>query len=95
MARDRGIRRTDCFCWAYAARPGGWSRLDSQRRLPRGLALAQLAPDPLAAQLAIYLGYIRAGILGATAVGVAFVLPSFLMVLALSVGDRVLVGSDD
>jgi chromate transporter len=49
-----------------------------------GLALAQLAPGPLAAQLAIYLGYIRAGILGATAVGVAFVLPSFLMVLALS-----------
>ena len=41
-------------------------------------------PDRLAAQLAIYLGYIRAGILGATAVGVAFVLPSFLMVLALS-----------
>jgi chromate transporter len=49
-----------------------------------GLALAQLAPGPLAAQLAIYLGYIRAGLLGATAVGVAFVLPSFLMVLALS-----------
>jgi len=49
-----------------------------------GLALAQLAPGPLAAQLAIYLGYIRAGVLGATAVGVAFVLLSFLMVLALS-----------
>ena len=49
-----------------------------------GLALAQLAPGPLAAQLAIYLGYIRAGVLGATAVGVAFVLPSFLMVIALS-----------
>src|SRR5258708_7073303 len=49
-----------------------------------GLALAQLAPGPLAAQLAIYLGYVRAGVLGATVVGVAFVLPSFLMVLALS-----------
>src|SRR6266851_5285056 len=49
-----------------------------------GLALAQLAPGPLAAQLAIYLGYVRAGILGATLVGAAFVLPSFLMVLALS-----------
>src|SRR5215510_14924242 len=49
-----------------------------------GLALAQLAPGPLAAQLAIYLGYVRAGIMGATAVGIAFVLPSFLMVLALS-----------
>jgi chromate transporter len=49
-----------------------------------GLALAQLAPGPLAAQLAIYLGYVRAGILGATLVAIAFVLPSFLMVLALS-----------
>ncbi|MGC2197175.1 MAG: chromate efflux transporter [Terriglobales bacterium] len=49
-----------------------------------GLALAQLAPGPLAAQLAIYLGYVRAGLLGATLVGIAFVLPSFLMVLALS-----------
>src|SRR5450432_4861075 len=35
-----------------------------------GLALAQLAPGPLAAQLAIYLGYIHAGIVGATAVGI-------------------------
>src|SRR3989442_4662610 len=49
-----------------------------------GLALAQLAPGPLAAQLAMYLGYVRAGILGATLVGCAFVLPSFLMLLALS-----------
>src|ERR1700730_5550517 len=49
-----------------------------------GLALAQLAPGPLAAQLAMYLGYVRAGILGATLVGAAFVMPSFLMVLALS-----------
>jgi chromate transporter len=49
-----------------------------------GLALAQLAPGPLAAQLAIYLGYVRAGLIGASAVGIAFVLPSFVMVLALS-----------
>lgn len=49
-----------------------------------GLALAQLAPGPLAAQLAMYLGYVRAGMLGATLVGIAFILPSFLMVLALS-----------
>lgn len=57
----------------------------SKEEYVEGLALAQLAPGPLAAQLAIYLGYIRAGVLGATAVGVAFVLPSFLMVLVLSV----------
>src|ERR1700756_293120 len=49
-----------------------------------GLALAQLAPGPLAAQLAIYLGYIHSGILGSTAVAIAFILPSFLMVLGLS-----------
>ncbi|WP_432261702.1 chromate transporter [Cupriavidus sp. TMH.W2] len=48
-----------------------------------GLALAQLAPGPLAAQLAIYLGYVHYRILGATLVGIAFVLPSFLMVVAL------------
>src|SRR5437868_4441642 len=48
-----------------------------------GLALAQLAPGPLAAQLAIYLGYVDYKILGATLVGIAFVLPSFLMVVAL------------
>jgi len=48
-----------------------------------GLALAQLAPGPLAAQLAIYLGYVHYRILGATIAGVAFVIPSFLMVVAL------------
>ena len=49
-----------------------------------GLALAQLAPGPLAAQLAIYLGWVRGGMIGATVVGAAFIGPSFLMVLALS-----------
>jgi chromate transporter len=49
-----------------------------------GLALAQLAPGPLAAQLAIYLGWVRGRAWGATLVGLAFVLPSFVMVLALS-----------
>lgn len=48
-----------------------------------GLTLAQIAPGPLAAQLAIYLGYCHYSLVGATAVGVAFVLPSFMMVLAL------------
>ncbi len=49
-----------------------------------GLALAQLSPGPLAAQLAIYLGWVRAGVLGAALVSLAFVGPSFVMVLALS-----------
>ena len=59
----------------------GWV---SREDYVEGLALAQLAPGPLAAQLAMYLGYVRAGVLGATLVGIAFVLPSFLMVLGLS-----------
>jgi len=48
-----------------------------------GLTLAQIMPGPLAAQLAMYLGYVHYGVLGATLTGVAFVVPSFLMVLAL------------
>jgi chromate transporter len=57
----------------------------SKQDYVEGLALAQLAPGPLAAQLAIYLGWVRGGVLGATLVGFAFVLPSFLMVLVLAV----------
>jgi chromate transporter len=49
-----------------------------------GLTLAQLAPGPLAAQLAIYLGWARFGVLGATLVGLAFVGPSFIIVVGLS-----------
>jgi chromate transporter len=55
----------------------------SEEDYKEGLALAQLAPGPLAAQLAIYLGYVDYKIIGATLAGLAFVLPSFLMVLAL------------
>jgi chromate transporter len=56
----------------------------SKQDYVEGLALAQLAPGPLAAQLAIYLGWVKGGVLGATVVGAAFILPSFVMVLALS-----------
>src|SRR5213079_188792 len=55
----------------------------SEADYKEGLTLAQLMPGPLAAQLAIYLGYVHYAITGATLVGIAFVLPSFLMVLAL------------
>src|SRR5438105_7513444 len=48
-----------------------------------GLTLAQLMPGPLAAQLAMYLGYVHYRIIGASVAGTAFVLPSFLMVLAI------------
>jgi chromate transporter len=48
------------------------------------LALAQIMPGPLAAQVAIAIGYFEGGILGATLGGLAFVLPSFLMVVGIS-----------
>ncbi|WP_207003351.1 chromate transporter [Trinickia mobilis] len=58
----------------------GWI---SEEDYKEGLTLAQLAPGPMAAQLAIYLGYVHFRLLGATVVGLAFVIPSFLMVVAL------------
>ena len=61
----------------------GWFSAEEYRQ---GLALAQLAPGPLAAQLAMYLGWARGGALGAAVVGLAFVVPSFAMVLALAMG---------
>ena len=48
------------------------------------LALAQIMPGPLAAQVAIAIGYFEAGVAGATLAGIAFVLPSFLMVVGIS-----------
>jgi len=60
----------------------GWI---SEETYALGLALAQIMPGPLAAQLAIALGYFTRGVAGATLVGLAFVLPSFLMVLGISV----------
>src|SRR6516225_5018792 len=55
----------------------------SEAEYKEGMTLAQLMPGPLAAQLAIYLGYVHYRLLGATLVGIAFVLPSFLMVVAI------------
>src|SRR5512136_1702368 len=60
----------------------GWLKEDVYQL---GLALAQVMPGPLAAQLAIALGYFEHGIVGATLTGLAFVLPSFLMVVAISI----------
>ncbi|WP_175908107.1 MULTISPECIES: chromate transporter [unclassified Burkholderia] len=58
----------------------GWISESDYRE---GLALAQMMPGPLAAQLGIYMGYVHYHIVGATLAGIAFVLPSFLMVAAL------------
>jgi chromate transporter len=58
----------------------GWI---SEADYKEGLALAQLAPGPLAAQLGIYMGYVHYRIVGATLAGLAFVIPSFIMVVVL------------
>src|SRR5438270_13766899 len=56
---------------------------DSEYR--QGLALAQTMPGPLAAQLAMWFGYLQAGLVGAAAVIVPFVLPPCLLVTAVAV----------
>jgi len=60
----------------------GWL---TEEEYKEGLALAQLAPGPLAAQLGIYIGFVHYGLLGATLTGLAFVLPSFIMVVLLGI----------
>lgn len=57
-----------------------------------GLALAQLAPGPLAAQLGIYIGYVHYKIAGATLCGLAFVLPSFFMVVLIGIAYKLFGG---
>ncbi|MDI3319200.1 chromate transporter [Pinibacter soli] len=60
----------------------------SEDEYKQGLALAQLAPGPLAAQLSIYLGFVHYRIIGATLAGLAFVLPSFIMVVLLGIAYK-------
>jgi len=57
-----------------------------------GLALAQLAPGPLAAQLGIYMGFVHYSFWGATLAGFAFVLPSFIMVVLLGMAYKLYSG---
>jgi chromate transporter len=64
----------------------------SEEEYKDGLALAQLAPGPLAAQLSIYIGYIHYKVLGATLTGLAFVLPSFIMVVAIGIAYKMFGG---
>lgn len=63
----------------------GDRRWVSETQYREGLTLAQLAPGPLAAQLAMYLGWTRGGAGGAALTGLAFVAPSLMLVLVLSV----------
>src|SRR5664279_2843428 len=60
----------------------------SEEDFKEGLTLAQLAPGPLAAQLGIYVGFIHYRVMGATLAGLAFILPSFLMVVLLGIAYK-------
>lgn len=59
-----------------------WFSDDEYRQ---GLALAQTMPGPLAAQLAMWLGFLTKGVIGAASVALAFVTPPFLLVTAVAV----------
>ena len=50
-----------------------------------GVALGQAMPGPLAAQVVMWLGFLRAGAFGALATSAAFIAPSFGLVLAVAV----------
>jgi chromate transporter len=64
----------------------------SEDEYKQGLALAQLAPGPLAAQLGIYLGFVHYRIMGASLAGLAFILPSFIMVVLLGMAYKLFGG---
>jgi chromate transporter len=64
----------------------------SEEDYKEGLTLAQLAPGPLAAQLGIYIGFVHYRVLGATLAGLAFIIPSFLMVVGLGIAYKMFGG---
>lgn len=59
----------------------GWL---TQDQFSDGLAVCEMLPGPASTQMGIYLGYIRAGQLGALIAGIAFIAPAFLIVVALA-----------
>ena len=59
----------------------GWV---SSQEYRDGLALAQMMPGPLAAQLGMWLAYVRTGVKGATIASLAFVAPPFVLVVAIA-----------
>src|SRR6266516_3154144 len=56
----------------------------SEREFLNGVALGQTMPGPLAAQVVMWVGFIREGSMGALATAAAFILPSFILVLAVA-----------
>src|SRR5262249_9124184 len=61
--------------------PRGWMTSDEYKQ---GLAFAQMMPGPLAAQLAMWIGFIRHGLIGASLVGIVFILPPYLIVVLIA-----------
>src|SRR5687768_11290870 len=49
------------------------------------LAATQLVPGPNSTEMAIHIGYLQQGLPGLVVAGACFILPAFLIVLALSV----------
>src|SRR6266571_9112033 len=61
--------------------PRGWITTEEYKQ---GLAFSQMMPGPLAAQLAMWIGFIRHGVIGASLVGVVFILPPYLIVVVIA-----------
>src|SRR5215813_12963893 len=59
----------------------GWL---SQARFVEGVALVNMLPGPSGAQMSLFLGYIRAGWWGGLLAGLCFLLPSFVVMLILT-----------
>ncbi len=56
----------------------------SQARFVEGVALVNMLPGPSGAQMSIFLGYIRTGWWGGLLAGLCFLLPSFVIMLLLT-----------
>jgi chromate transporter len=56
----------------------------SKQEFVEGLALVNMLPGPGATQLGIFIGHAKAGLTGGILAGVCFVLPAFLIMLALA-----------
>ncbi len=57
----------------------------TQQEYVEGLAFSQMMPGPLAAQLAMWIGFIRHGVVGASLIGIVFIFPTYLIVLIISI----------
>lgn len=56
----------------------------SKEQFIEGLALVNMLPGPGATQVGIFLGYVRGGWWGGVLAGISFILPAFLIMLALT-----------